>query len=84
MTPDLESFLKIFYLPYSIQVADGKSTLLEVQVSESEAVCYQWMKDGHSLSDNFAYSGTRTAILVITSARQGTEGKYICHVMKGS
>ena len=42
------------------------------------------MKDGKSLSDNLAYSGTHTAILAISPASQGTEGKYTCHIMKNS
>ena len=83
--PDFESPLKIVYQSNNTEVTDGKSTLLEAQVSGSEAVCYQWMKDGLSLADNLAYSGTHTAILVISLARQGTEGKYTCHItIKGS
>ena len=83
VTKTLESSLRIVYQSYSTQVADGKSTLLEVQISEIEAVCYQWMKNGNYLSDNQAYSGTLTGILAISPASQRTEGKYTCHIVKG-
>ena len=65
-------------------VADGTSTLLEVQCSDSEGVSYQWKKDGLPLSDSLSYTSTHTAILVISPASQGTQGKYICHVKKDS
>ena len=81
-TPGLATAMSIVCQSYSTVVADGRSTLLEVQ--GSEAVCYQWLKDGKSLSDDLAFSGTHTAILAISPASQGTEGKYTCHIMKGS
>ena len=65
-------------------VADGTSTLLEVLVSDSEGVSYLWKKDGQAIFDSLAYTGKHTAILAISPAIQGTQGKYICHVMKDS
>ena len=65
-------------------VADGPSTLLEVQVKDSESVCYLWMRDGQSISDNLAYSGTHSARLSISTASHGIEGKYACLITKGS
>ena len=82
--PGLATALSIIDQSHNTQVADGTSTLLEVQVSDSEAVSYQWMKDGQSLSDNLVYSGTHTAKLSINPASQGTVGKYTCHITKGS
>ena len=61
-------------------VADHKSALLEVQVSPSEFVSYQWMKDGRPLSESSDFSGTRTEILLITQASLGAEGEYYCQV----
>ena len=81
--PDIEPTLRIICQSLDTKVADGKSTLLEVQVSDSEGVCYQWKKYGLALSDSLAYTGTHSAILAI-SGSQGTEGNYICHVMKDS
>ena len=83
-SPDIDPTLRMICQSLDTKVADGKSTLLEVQVSDSEGVCYQWKKDGHALSDSLAYTGTHTAILAISPAIQGTQGKYICHVMKDS
>ena len=84
--------LKMVRLTYSVQmeyqsddteVADGKSTLLEVRVGNSEGVSYQWMKDGQCLCDGEDYSGTSTDILVIKHAHQGTQGQYTCTVERG-
>ena len=81
--PDIEPTLRIICQSLDTKVADGKSTLLEVQVSDSEGVCYQWKKYGLAISDSLAYTGTHSAILAM-SGSQGTQGKYICHVMKDS
>ena len=70
--------------PSHTAVADGKSTLLEVQVSHSEAVSFQWMKEDKPLSDNSSFSGTHNSILLIDKARQGVQGKYHCQVNLGS
>ena len=83
-SPDIDPTLRMICQSLDTKVADGKSTLLEVLVSDSEGVCYQWKKDGQAISDSLAYTGTHTAILAISPAIQGTEGKYICHVMKDS
>ena len=62
-------------------VADGKSTLLQVQAKPKQSVSYQWNKDGHPLPKNSCrYSGVDENILVIRRACQGSEGEYTCHV----
>ena len=70
--------------PSDTTVADGKSTLLEVQVSHSEAVSYQWMKEDKPLSDNSTFSGTHSSMLLIHKASQGVQGEYRCQVDLGS
>ena len=80
--PDIDPTLRMICQSLDTKVADGKSTLLEVLVSKSEGVSYQWKKDGQAISDSLAYTGTHTAILAISPASQGAQGKYICHVMK--
>ena len=65
-------------------VADGKSTLLEVQVGISEAVSYQWMKEDKPLSDNSSFSGTHSSMLLIHKVSQGVQGEYNCRVSLGS
>ena len=81
---DIDPPLRMICQSLDTKVADGKSTLLEVQVSDSEGMSYQWKKDGQAISDSLAYTGTHSAILAISPAIQGTEGKYICHAMKDS
>ena len=81
-SPHSDSTLKVVHQSCDTEVADGKSTLLEVQVSPNESVSYQWLKDGQPLSDGLAYSGVYSDILVISLAKQGSEGKYACHISR--
>ena len=63
------------------EVADGKSTLLQVQARPRESVVsYQWNKDGQPLANSSRYSGVDEDILVVRHASQGTEGEYTCCV----
>ena len=62
------------------EVADGKSTLLQVQASPKEPVSYQWKKDGQPLANSSRYNGVDEDILVVRHACQGTEGEYTCQV----
>ncbi len=65
---------------YDVEVKDGKSTLLQVQVSPKESVSYQWKKDGQPLANSCTYYGVNEDILVVSNASQGTEGEYTCSV----
>ena len=65
----------LFYITYqscNTEVADGKSTLLEVQVNSSEPVSYQWTKDEEPLRASPTHSGIQSDILFINNASQGT------------
>ena len=66
------------------EVAEGKSTLVEVQTSCDRSESYQWRKDGQPLVDGADYSGVSSNILYINRASHGTEGKYCCCVSTGS
>ena len=76
--------LELIYQSYDTEVAEGKSTLREVQVSSNGCESYQWSKDGHPLLDGPDFSGVSNNILYINRAGQGTEGKYSCCVSNGS
>ncbi len=65
---------------YDVEVEDGKSTLLQVQISPKESVSYQWKKDGQPLANSCTYYGVNEDILVVSHASQGTEGEYTCSV----
>ena len=82
--PSLESLPQIECQSYDTEVAEGKSTLLEVQVSCSGSESYQWSKDGQPLLDGADVSGVSSNILYIDRAGKGTEGKYSCCVSNGS
>ena len=81
--PQSGDALEIVYQSDDTEVADGKSTLLEVLVSASQSVAYQWMKDGKSLTDDASYSGTRSNFLIIKYASKGVEGIYMCSARMG-
>ncbi len=66
--------------PRKVEVEDGKSTLLRVQVSQKENVSYQWNKNGQPLADSTWFSGIHDDILTINHAHQGTGGEYTCCV----
>ena len=68
---------------YDTKVAEGKSTLLEVQVSSNGCQSYQWSKDGEPLFNGANFSDVSSNMLYI-KASQGTEGKYSCCVSNGS
>ena len=70
--------------PSDTAVADEKSTLLEVQVSRSEAVSYHWMKEDQPLSDSSSFCGTQSSMLLIHKASQGVQGEYHCQINLGS
>ena len=82
--PSLESLPQIESQSYDTEAAEGKSTLLEVQVSSSGCESYQWSKDGQPLLDGADFSGVSSNILYIGRASNGTEGKYSCCVSNGS
>ena len=73
----------VTYQSCETEVADGMSTLLEVQVSSTESVSYQWMKDGQPLLNSEDYSGTCTNILFVSQASQRAGGSYACLVRTG-
>ena len=75
---------QVYYQSCDTKVAEGKSTLLEVQVSSSGCESYQWSKDGQPLLYGADFSGVSSNILYIDRASQGTEGKYSCCVSNGS
>ena len=77
---DAVSVTKMEYQSRVIEVSDGKSTLLCVQIPHSESVTFQWTKEGQHLSNNLIYSGVNTDILFIRKACQGIDGNYTCEI----
>ena len=65
------------------KVAEGESTLLEVQAATAHetAISYQWSKDGHPLKfDGGYFIGTSKQILCISDAVIASKGVYTCEV----
>ncbi len=83
-SPGAKKSLDIIYQSCGTEVAEGKSTLLEVHVSCSGCESYQWSKDGEPLLDGADFCGVCSNTLYIYRASQCTEGKYSCRVSRGS
>ena len=75
---------ELHYQSCDTEVAESRSTLLEVQVSSSGYESYQWSKDGQPLLDGADFSGVSSNILYINKSSHGSEGKYSCCVSNGS
>ena len=75
---------QIYLQSYDTEVAECKSTLLEVQVSSNGYEFYQWSKDGRPLHDGSDFSGVSSNMLYIDRASHSSEGKYYCCVSNGS
>ena len=83
-SPYIECIPHITSQSLDTEVAEGKSTLVEVQTSCDGSESYQWSKDGQPLVDGADYSGVSSNILYINRASHGTEGKYCCCFSTGS
>ncbi len=75
--------LEILEQSYYTEVAEGKSTLLEVQVSGRGCESYQWSKDGQPLLEGADFSGVSSDILYINKASKCAEGNYSCRISRG-
>ena len=84
LSDEKDPSLELDFQSYDTEVAEGKSTILEVQVSSSGGESYQWIKDGEPLQEGVDFSGVSSNMLYINRARQGAEGKYSCCVRSGS
>ncbi len=69
-TSDFVGSRVIEYQSYDTEVAEGKSTLLEVQVRDRGGELRLWSKDGFPLLDGVDYSGVCSNILYINRASQ--------------
>ena len=75
---------EVHYQSCDTEVAESRSTLLEVRVSSSGCESYQWRTNGQPLLDGADFSGVSSNILYIDRVSKGTEGKYSCCVSDGS
>ncbi len=64
----------------SVQVAEGKSSLLFVKAIPKKSVSYQWKKNEMAIKDSSHYTGVHSDMLVISKACRVTEGEYTCCV----
>ena len=75
---------EVHYQSCDTEVAESRSTLLEVRVRSSGCESYQWRTNGQPLLDGADFSGVSSNILYINRASQDTEGKYSCCVSNGN
>ena len=74
--------ITIVYQSVDVEVAVGKSTLLEVRVASSHDVHFQWKKDGEVLTEGQDYSGTNSPVLLIKCVRPELKGRYTCSITR--
>ena len=82
-TQEIEESIMFSVTFQSVEVLEGKSTLLEVQVAGSGEDSYKWSKDGQPLSEGSEFSGVSSKFLFINGASQHIIGKYCCTISNG-
>ena len=75
--------LSVIFQSVDVEVLEGKSTLLEVQVAGSGEESYKWSKDCQPLSEGSEFSGVSSKFLFINGASQHVTGKYFCTISNG-
>ena len=73
----------VIFQSVDVEVLEGKSTLLEIQVAGSGEESYEWNKDGQPLSEGSEFSGVSSNFLFINGASQHVTGKYSCTISNG-
>ena len=82
-TQEIEESIMRNVIFQSVEVLEGKSTLLEVQVASSGEESYEWSKDCQPLSEGSEFSGVSSNFLFINGASQHVTGKYSCTITDG-
>ena len=60
-------------------VSAGEVVLLTCNVSGSEPISYQWLKDGQQLQDDGRVSGSNDSMLVVDPVEGDDFGRYRCN-----
>ena len=76
--------IQAIYCSDDTTVAIGKCTLLGFLTTSTNPGRYQWRKYGQPLADNEVFSGTHSAILIVSCVGVQIEGKYDCLVYSES
>ena len=82
-TQEIEESIMPDVIFQSVEVLEGKSTLLEIGIAGSGEVSYEWSKDGQPLSEGSEFSGVSSNFLFINGASQHETGKYSCTITNG-
>ena len=61
-------------------VSAGEMVHLTCNVSGSEPISYQWLKDGQQLQDDGTVSGSNDRVLVVDPVEGSDYGRYRCNV----
>ncbi len=72
--------LELQFQSFDTKVAEGKSTILEVQTNFGRNASYQWKKEGLCLFEGADFSYADSSLLYIHRANGRIEGKYTCSV----
>ena len=82
-TQEIEESIMPDVIFQSVEVLEGKSTLLEVQVACSGEESCKWSKDGKPLLEGSEFSCVSSNFLFIDGANQYVSGKYFCTISNG-
>ena len=75
--------LNLIFQSIDVEVLEGKSTILEVDVTGSGEESYKWGKDGQPLFEGSEFSGVTSKFLLINEASKDVIGKYSCSISNG-
>ena len=73
----------VIFQSVDVEILEGKSTLLEVQVAGRGEQSYKWSKDCQPLSERNEFAGVSSNFLFINGASQHVTGKYSCTITNG-
>ena len=79
-TQEIEESIMPNVIFQSVEVLEGKSTLLEVEVACSGGESYKWSKDGKPLLEGSEFSCVSSNFLFIDGDSQYVSGKYFCTI----
>ena len=71
--------LNVVIQPMDQFVSMGETLRLVCNVSGSEPISYQWLKDGEQLQDDVAVNGSSTSVLMVEPVLSEDFGEYQCN-----
>ena len=71
--------LRVVIQPMDQFVSSGETVRLVCNISGSEPISYQWLKDGEQLQDGGPVNGSSTSVLMVKPVLHKNFGEYQCN-----